>query len=235
MPLPKKDKFLKEVLSCVKFPFDRDNIKSELDSHIVEKIDHYIAQGYDNETAEQLSINDMGDAKEIGTALNKQHNPILGYIWMLTNLVIIFIVIVNIYNVGLPLLFSLFSNSIDNIPTSNIVYAIDVNEKVKLDDTVIHFTNIVYEQNGDMNIFYKYYDTKLWGTGWSETDIGAITDNLGNIYDTGSGQSSGGIVTKSVITVGDFSSEADTLIISYDRYNRKYRLEIPLKAGDNNG
>ena len=170
MPLPKKDKFLQEVLSYVKFPFDRENIKCELESHIVEKIDHYTVQGYDKETAEQLSINDMGDAKEIGKALNKQHNPILGYLWVLTNLVVILLVTANIYN-GLPLLFSLFSDSIDNIPTSNIVYAIDVNEKVKLDDTVIYFTNIVYEQNGDMNIFYKYYDSKLWGTGWGADAI----------------------------------------------------------------
>lgn len=114
MPLPKKDKFLKEVLSCVKFPFDRDNIKSELDSHIVEKIDHYIAQGYDNETAEQLSINDMGDAKEIGTALNKQHNPFLGYVWMLTNVAVILLIIVNINIVGTPLMHFLFNNSIDS-------------------------------------------------------------------------------------------------------------------------
>ena len=69
------NKFLEQVLSYVKFPFDRDEIRLELESHILEKIEYYIEQGYDRETAEQYSIKDMGDAREIGIALNKEHNP----------------------------------------------------------------------------------------------------------------------------------------------------------------
>jgi hypothetical protein len=34
--------------------------------------------------------------------------------------------------------------------------------------------------------------------------------------------------------MNDFSSEADTLIIEYDMYNRYYKVEIPLKVGDSN-
>ena len=234
MPSPKKEEFLKEVISHVKFPFDREEIRYELECHILEKIDYYTEQGYDKETAEQLSIDDMGDAKEIGTELNSQHNPLLGWIWKITNVLVIIFAIFNIFIIGAHLAVSLFSsNPINSVPKENIVYRIDINEKVKLDDRVINFTNIVYEKNGNMNILYEYYDTKLWGAGWSLGTIGDITDNLGNKYVNGSGRGGGGIKSKCIWTASDFSREADTLIISYDMYNRRYKLEIPLKVGDN--
>ncbi|MTI65051.1 MAG: PadR family transcriptional regulator [Firmicutes bacterium] len=231
----KKEKFLEEVMGYIKFPFDRDDIKFELKDHILEKINYYIAQGYDKETAEQLSIRDMGYAKEMGIKLNKQHNPLIGWIWKITNVMIIVFLLFNIYFIGGTTIMTLFdSNPVNEIPKSNIDYRIDMDKKVKLDDTVIHFTNIIYEKNGNMNIFYEYYDTKLWGTGWSLGGIGEITDDLGNTYLSGSGGGSGGIKSKCIKTVKNFSQEADRLIINYDIYNRKYKVEIPLHAGDKN-
>ncbi|MBU5484978.1 hypothetical protein KQI86_11585 [Clostridium sp. MSJ-11] len=235
MPSPKKEKFLEEVLSCIKFPFDRGDIKFELECHILEKIDYYTEQGYDQETAEQLSINDMGDAKKIGIELNKQHNPFLGWIWKITNVMVVLFVIFNVYIIGAHLIITLFDNNpINNIPKSNIVYRIDLDEKVKLDDRIINFTNVIYDKNGNMNIFYEYYNTKFWRTGWSLGTIGDITDNLGNTYITGSGGGGGRIKSKCIWTATNFSKEADTLIINYDSYNRKYKVEIPLQVGDNN-
>lgn len=235
MPSLRKDKFLEEILSYIKFPFDRDDIKFELESHISDKVDYYIEQGFDKEAAENLSINDMGNAKAIGIELNKQHNPFLGWLWKITNVMVILFAVWNIYIIGAPLVASLFnSNPINDISKSDIVYKIDINKKVKLDDAVIHFTNVVYEKNGDMNILYEYYDTKLGGTGWSLGSIGSITDELGNTYFTGSGGGGGGIKTKCIRTVENFSREANTLIISYDSYNRKYRVEIPLQVGAEN-
>lgn len=235
MHSPKKDKFLEEVLSYVKFPFDRNDIKTELECHILEKIDYYTEQGFDEEKAEQLSINDMGSAKEIGMELNKQHNPLLGWIWKITNVIVVLSAIFSILIIGAPFVSSMFDNNpINRITKSNIVYKIDVDKKVKLDDMTIHFTNIVYEKNGSMDILYEYYDTKLWGMGWSLGTIGNITDNLGNKYFSGSGGEDGGIKSKCIQTVNNFSRKATTLIISYDSYNRKYKVEIPLQVGGSN-
>lgn len=234
MPLHRKDKFLEEVMSYIKFPFDRNDIRFELENHIEDKMEYYAEQGYDKEAAERLSIGDMGDAREIGVELNKQHNPFLGWLWKITNGMVILFAVWNIFIIGAPIVASSFSgNPMKNIPKADIVYRIDINKKVKLDDTVIHFTNVVYEKNGDMNILYEYYDTKLWGAGWTLGSIGNITDDLGNTYFTGSGGGGGGIKSKCIRTVENFSREANTLIISYDSYNRKYRVEIPLRAGAN--
>lgn len=133
MPLTKVDKFLEDVLSHIKFPFVKDDIRFELESHILEKIDYYMEQGYDSEKAEELSIRDMGDAKEIGILLNKQHNPFLGWLLKITNGMIIFFIILNIYFAGIPFISSLFSkNPINTIPKEDIVYKIDINDdKIK--------------------------------------------------------------------------------------------------------
>ncbi|WP_346899730.1 permease prefix domain 1-containing protein [Clostridium sp. UBA7503] len=233
MPSLKKEKFLKEVLSYVKFFLDRDDIKTELESHILEKVDYYIEQGYEKEKAEELSINDMGDAKKIGIELNKQHNPILGWIWYITNVMVGITIIFSVFVIGPLLVEPLFkANLINNIEKSNIVYKMDIDEKVNVDVTVIHFKNIIYEKNGDLSFFYEYYDTKMWG--YSIGLIREITDNLGNIYPYGPSEMQGGIKTKCMQTIKNFSREADTLIISYDNYNRKYKVEIPLQVGDKN-
>ncbi len=235
MPSLKKEKFLKEVLSYVKFFLDRDDIKTELESHILEKVDYYIEQGYEKEKAEELSINDMGDAKKIGIELNKQHNPILGWIWYITNVMVGITIIFSVFVIGPLLVEPLFkANLINNIEKSNIVYKMDIDEKVNVDVTVIHFKNIIYEKNGDLSFFYEYYDTKMWGYGYSIGLIREITDNLGNIYPYGPSEMQGGIKTKCMQTIKNFSREADTLIISYDNYNRKYKVEIPLQVGDKN-
>ena len=234
MPLSKKYKFLEEVLSYIKFPFDRDDIKKELENHILDKTEFYTEQGYDEAQAEELSVRDMGDAVVIGVELNKQHNPIIGWVWQITNALVFLSVICSIFMIALPMAGTLFSGSgnlVDTIPSSNIVYKMDVNEQVRLDDRIINFTHLIYEKNKNMNIFYEHYTTSLRG-GWSFGTIGEIKDNLGNTYFVGSGGSRGGIKNRSIRTVENFSEEADTLIIDYDYYNRSYRVEIPLPAGD---
>lgn len=233
MPLPKIDVFIEEVLSYVKFYYDRASIKAELECHISDRIADYMEQGYDRETAEQLSVTNMGEPKEIGLELNKEHNPVLGYLWRFTEIIVSLLIIANIYFIGFTLLYPLFNPSpIHEFPKSHIVYKLDISEKVKIDDTVFHFTNIIYDINGDINIFYKSYNTKLWGIGWNNSYIGEVTDNLGTVYLSGNGMSHSGLITKGQKIIDNFSKDADTLIIYYNRYNRKYQVEIPLKVGE---
>ena len=231
---PNGEEFLKRVLSYVKFPFDHKAIKRELENHLIDRMRDYIEQGHAEEEAEQMAIDAMGDAQEIGLELNREHNPIIGWLWRASHILVVSFVIINLFFVGLPIAISVGNtlmniNPVEGIPKSNIVYNLPVNQKVRLDDTVINFTNLVLEKNGDLNIFYRYYDTSLWGGGWNLGDIGVITDNLGNRYYRGSGYGSSGIVSTYRRTISNFAQNADTLIISYDSYNRRYKVEFPLK------
>ncbi|MBU5256215.1 permease prefix domain 1-containing protein [Tissierella praeacuta] len=235
MSFHKMDEFLKSVLSYIKFPFDREDIKLEMEAHILHKINYYMEQGYHEEKAEELAVKDMGNPKEIGIQLNKEHNPIIGWLWRITNIAVSIFIVINIFIIGSMTIVTIFSgNPVKEIPKEDIVYRIDINEKVQIDDMVIKFTNVIYDKDGELHIFYRYYDKKLWGSGWSFGAIGTIKDDLGNEYFSGSGSSSGGIVSKGRRSLRDFPENANTLIIEYDEYNRKYRVEIPLKAGEYN-
>ncbi|CDX02314.1 hypothetical protein SDC9_10977 [bioreactor metagenome] len=193
MLFPELDDFLRTVLSYVKFSFDKKAIRSELESHLWDRIEDYLEQGYEEAAAVHLAVEGMGEPKEIGIEAD---------------------------------------DPAKDIPPTDIVYDLKVDEKVYLDDTVIEFTRVILKKNGELSIIYKYYDTRFWGRGWSLGGIGRISDNLENEYWSGSGSSNGGIVTKGIRTFKDFDKTAEILIISYDHFNRSYRVEIPLKAGD---
>lgn len=227
----------------MKFPFDWHQIEKELKDHIEDKMEYYHNKGIDQSSAEELAIKDMGDPKEIGIALNKEHNPILGWLYAITT----FLLVLNLTFAALSwsgvLVSTVFSgNPIDDIPKDNIVYNIEVNEKVEIDDRVIKFKNIVYEKNGDMNIIYEYYNRSLFGRDWAldNVGIGTVKDNLGNEYSHWPSTSSWtrtrrqSLITNKVRTIENFPEKADSIIFEYDLYNRYFRVEVPLKAGDFN-
>ena len=229
----KIEEFLDEIVSYVKFAFDRDEIRLELKDHMMDKIEYYMESGYDWEEAEKFVIKDMGDPKEIGIELDKQHNPIIGWIWRVSHIALVLFMIINTFIIGSIGLITIFiPNKVRSIPKENIVYRIDLDEKIEIDNRVIKITNVIYEKDGDMNIFYKNYEKGL-RSGWSG-GIGTVTDDLGTEYNAYSASSSGGLIRKSMRTIKDFSQDASSLIIDYDQFNRKYRVEIPLKTGENN-
>lgn len=227
---PKSELFVKEVLSYIKFVFDRKDIRKELEAHISDKMDYYSEQGYEAEEAEQLSLKDMGDAKEIGTELNQQHNPILGWLWRITNSIALMLFTLFCLVILITIGSYFRGDLIKEVVNSDIVYQIDIDKQVRIDDMVIRFTKVILEENGDLNIFYRCYNENPWRIGTFRF-LGDVMDDKGTVYIGLSGIARGGIITKGVWGISGFSKEADTLIISYDRYNRKYRLEIPLEAG----
>ncbi|HZK33479.1 MAG TPA: permease prefix domain 1-containing protein [Tissierellaceae bacterium] len=236
MSFYKAQDFVEEIVSHVKFKFDRDEISSELNQHMIDKIEDYIEKGYEEKEAERLTINDMGDPEEIGLQLNKQHNPVLGWIWVMTNIGVKILITLSILIVGINILNTIFTDSgVKGIAEEKILYKIDINEKVEIDNRVIEFTNLIYEKNGDMNIFYKDYEKSLFGGPNSFEWIGYIKDDLGNEYGFKARSTRGGIVSKSRWVINDFSQDANTLIIDYNEYNRKYTVEIPLEAGETDG
>ncbi len=235
MQFKEKDRFLDELVSQVKFSFDRADIRKELEDHILDSMEYYIEKGYDEDKAENMAVQDMGDAREIGKALNKEHNPVIGWLWKISNVLVGLFIGASILVGFVPMLFGLFSvDPYRYMEKDNIVYEIDVEQKVQIDDVVIKFTKLVYDNEGDMNIYYRYYDKKLWGIGWSNESLGEIYDDKGNKYFNGGGHSSNGIISKSMRSIRDFPSDAMELIIVYDGLNRYYEVRIPLEEGVSN-
>lgn len=228
-----KESYLKEVLSQVKFSFDHEFIDKELRSHLEERLEDYISEGYTPNEAEKMALENFGDPKEIGKALNKEHNPIIGWLLYVSNGLLFVACLYLVFTLVIPIgMYFISRDPSKTIPKEDILYSIEVNEKRKIDDRIITVEEIIYEKNGDLHIIYRDVDTRLWGWGWTIGDLGTITDETGKDYFGSSGFSRSGIPTRSVKTIHGFSKEAKMLNIEYDYYNRYYKFEIPLQAGD---
>lgn len=83
--------FLDNVCSNIKYQPASNQIKEELRTHIDEVKEEKIEEGYSAKEAEELAVNQMGNAKEIGKKLNKIHRPKLDWITLILVIVLIFL------------------------------------------------------------------------------------------------------------------------------------------------
>ena len=227
-----KEAYLREVLTQVKFSYDHEPIYQELTSHLEERMEEYLSQGYEKEEAEEMALENFGNPVEIGKALNKEHSPLLGWVHFLSSTmaaIAMGVLILALFG----LTFAMLDSRSGDIPREDILRRIEVDEKVRIDDRIIHFDEVIVEKNGDLSIIYNTLLTKDFGSsGYSFGNIGTILDETGQDYFFSSGQGSfGGIFSRWRRTVHGFPEDAEKLIIEYDNYNRYYKVEISLKAG----
>jgi len=67
--------FLNDVCTCIHCQTVHEDIRQELVCHIEDLKCEYIEQGYNDVKALDMAIIAMGDIKEIGNSLNRQHKP----------------------------------------------------------------------------------------------------------------------------------------------------------------
>lgn len=90
--------YTKKVLKQVKFIFDHQSIRRELNSHIQDLIDEH---NWNNIPEEELilKINDeMGDPIDLGKSLNQVHKPLLGYAWIISKSIFVIVVFASALN-----------------------------------------------------------------------------------------------------------------------------------------
>lgn len=90
--------YTKKVLKQVKFIFDHQSIRRELNSHIQDLIDEH---NWNNIPEEELilKINDeMGDPIDLGKSLNQVHKPLLGYAWIISKSIFVIVVFASTLN-----------------------------------------------------------------------------------------------------------------------------------------
>lgn len=71
----------REVLQQVRFWPDHPAIQKELVAHLDDGKADLLRLGYDQDLAEERALRGMGDPAEIGRALDRAHQPWLGWLW----------------------------------------------------------------------------------------------------------------------------------------------------------
>lgn len=237
MPLPKNSEFIKRVLSHVKFKYDHSDISRELEEHMEDMYEDFLSEGMEEEAAVKMTETCMGDPDEIGEAINKEHSPLLGWLWRVSQAVLVFFIILSIvpvFNTALMAVYTVFSDySLAERPPEEIVCRVKRDDIVRLDDMYFKLEEVLLYTDNSAEIRYKtWYRPFSDSIRWSFSLGRCITDDIGNEYWNGSGGNSAGFITKNYELIENFSSEAKTLIIDYDYNGRKIYIEVPLREGD---
>lgn len=69
---------------CIRFEPDRKAVYEELTAHLRDSAEALEGQGLDPREAALRAVENMGDASEVGQALNRGHNPVLGWLWLIS-------------------------------------------------------------------------------------------------------------------------------------------------------
>ena len=81
--------FLDCVLQQIRFTYDRPDIENELLEHILEESAWLRGKGLSETAAAEEAVRRMGDPFELGRTLNQIHNPWIGRLWILTDLIVV--------------------------------------------------------------------------------------------------------------------------------------------------
>lgn len=156
MRVPDWEKYLKEVLSHVKFKYDHNPIYVELSNHMEDRYEDFITNGMDKEQGQKEVITCMGDADILGEELNKVHSPLVGWIWLSLRNLLIILILINLFPV-----FSLITSAFISVfetykdkEDSPLVYTIDIGYKEKVYDTTYIIDKILYYEDNTMEIRY---------------------------------------------------------------------------------
>ena len=157
-----KKKYFSEVLREVKFSWDHDDIRQELDGHILDECEYLELKGITGDAAESEALKRMGSPKKLGQMLNQAHNPWIGRLWLLTNVLLVIVGIAYIFNMWnireierdkLPLGWAPAENKgVIEMNKDDEVFHITCNEILNLETYQIRFTDVQCIRNTGRDI-----------------------------------------------------------------------------------
>ncbi len=180
--------FLRLVSKEIHFIFDRKSIARELNEHLNDSVEDLVAEGLSREEAEEQAVLQMGEPEEIGKLLDKEHQPILGYVWMTTKGILIAMVIIStiilldVIQSGLDLMF----------PYQNTGYRIEESHAIDMEIETANFNvildNVCSNEHGEYMLTYRA-KTKLesirirpmfveLAIGYSEIEHEGVSNNI---------------------------------------------------------
>lgn len=81
--------WLETATQKIRFSGDREAVRRELESHLLEREERYLAQGMTEAEASRAATADMGDPTEVAEALGRIHAPWWGYLWKISRWILV--------------------------------------------------------------------------------------------------------------------------------------------------
>lgn len=225
------EEYLDDICKHVKYKKDRQDIRDEIGAHIDELIWDLKSDGVSEEEAVSRAIEYMGDAEYIGISLNKVHNPIVGWMFVITNIAVKVSIAILIMFFSILLILEFQPSGLIK-DKNDIVYEEKLNFKGKIDDTAVKLKKITLLKDGYVYIEFLQYPTRLSAIHNNSIVLSfdIYLDDVEKVETKAIGQRKGLIYTSSDLVFN--ANEAEKIVLDYDKYNRKMRVEIPLKGNE---
>ena len=149
--------YLEEVLSFVRFRYDHRAIRRELNEHMEDLYEELQADGFSEEAAAEAVLQYMGDAEEIGRALDKEHGVVLGWLWRILRAIVMILILFNIIPM-ISFLTALFSNVFEIYEPREdtaVVWQLELDQEYQLYDDTLILEDIYYYENGLLELSYR--------------------------------------------------------------------------------
>ena len=76
--------WLETATKKIRFSGDREAVRRELEGHLLDREERYLALGMSEAEAAKAAARDMGDPEEVAEALGRIHAPWWGYLWKIS-------------------------------------------------------------------------------------------------------------------------------------------------------
>lgn len=161
-----KNEFLKIVSKQIHFFLDREKIEKELSDHIEDSTLDLMEEGYSKEEAEQIAVNQMGNPTEIGKYLNCEHHPIIGYLWFISTIVSV-VMLISLIPTGISAVSGLWEMLTPTV-VRNYEEKIPINITVEMPTDKVELDYFCVMENGDIYITYRTWTNMEYSrSGWS--------------------------------------------------------------------
>ncbi len=221
-----KQEYLRQVRRQIHYIFDRNAIEEELTQHLEDSTHDLMESGLSLKEAEQEAVVQMGDPVETGKLLNKEHNPLIGYLYSASILLLVLLLIPASFT-AVSFLYSVYQHiTPTTIANSTEIMSLDMEldlntHKVKLD-------KICQTENGEFHITYRSWIKFDYSrAGWSSF-LFQLEDFNGNNLNE-SRFSSGSFL--GVVGYQEFSWPQNDLLYIVTRDGQ--RVQIDLEGYDN--
>lgn len=181
--------YLQRVRKHILYVFDRDSVEQELALHLQDSMDVLRDEGYSKEEAENLAVERMGSPDEVGKQLNKEHHPVLGYAWLVSAVLLLFLVVPALFSVGHAAYMGIKTMTPVTIEGSAEVFSVDM--VLELPTHKVRLDNICINEDGDYYLTYRAWTNYSYSrAGWS-SELFQLMDSNGH-YIRSAGFSSSG-------------------------------------------
>ena len=228
MDSPRRE-YIDRVLRKVRFRYDHDAIRRELDEHIQDLLDDLSPE---DEAA--CIAQHMGDPDRLGEALDREHSPWLGWLWLsarrLAILMAVFCLIpaLSLLLSGVVTGVELLQGYQDSQDCGAVTERMSCQLAGKVYETNIRVDELVLYENGTLELRYRTWnDPFSRAQPWSFS-LGWVYDDKGRRYH-GGGTATGGWVSLHQSQLADFDPAATALVIDYDYADGKFGGSIPLE------